>query len=188
MTRKKNNRQQNFFTAIEIPEDVAFQLELMRGGLVCRTWVERDSYHITLRYMRDVKGHVRDELFEALADGDHAPFELELQGAGSFGNADPRAVWIGVAANTRLRDLQASQEATCRRFCLKPESRQFTPHVTLARRCRASVDEVQGFIARNNLSRSRPFAVERFVVMSSVRSTGGGPYRIEEAYPLVSAM
>jgi 2'-5' RNA ligase len=44
------------FTGVEIPTDVAFELDLMKGGVWGARWVERDNYHITSRFIGDIDG------------------------------------------------------------------------------------------------------------------------------------
>lgn len=60
------------------------------------------------------------------------------------------------------------------------------PHVTLAR-CRGLAP---GAVAHWLMLRGGPmrlsFEVERFVLYSSRDSVGGGPYVVEEDYPLVA--
>ncbi|RWD19864.1 2'-5' RNA ligase family protein, partial [Mesorhizobium sp.] len=63
----------------------------------------------------------------------------------------------------------------------------FMPHVTLARlRNSSPLDVAQYLSARGNFS-ALPFRVGRFVLMSSRDSVGGGPYIVEEAWPLSGA-
>ena len=67
------------------------------------------------------------------------------------------------------------------------DARKFVPHVTLARLRNTSPAEVAKYLsARGNFS-AAPFRVGRFVLMSSRDSVGGGPYVIEEAWPLAGA-
>ena len=61
------------------------------------------------------------------------------------------------------------------------------PHVTLARlRNPNPIDVAQYLSARGNFS-TMPFKVSRFVLMSSRDSVGGGPYVVEEVWPLTGA-
>lgn len=175
------------FAALEIPGDAAIELDLMRGGVDGARWIGRENYHITLRFIGDVDGRVADEVCAALDDVEAEAFTLALAGVGAFGGDRPRAIWAGVAETAGLWALRASVEAACRRAGLAPEARKFAPHVTLARlRNGGGAAAVQRFIMRNNLYRSRPFAVDRFVLMSARPSGGGGPYVVEESFDLVS--
>ena len=178
------------FTALEIPHDVADDLEVLRGGIEGARWIDKASYHVTLRFVGDVEPPVAKELSRALGEVGGWAFETSLSGIGSFGSKSPRSVWAGVRGNPALEELQANQEAACRRIGLPPETRKFTPHVTLARLRggRGASVEVHNFISRHNLYESRPFSVEEFVLLSSRPSRGGGPYVAEEVDPVRGAM
>ncbi len=68
-----------------------------------------------------------------------------------------------------------------------PEGRKYTPHVTLARLRDSSSRQVADYLSERGLFRSEPFTVDRFVLFSSRASVGGGPYVIEEVFPLSDA-
>jgi 2'-5' RNA ligase len=109
-----------------------------------------------------------------------------LSGVGAFGQKKPHAVWAGAAASPDLYALQAEIERICQRLGLSADPRKFTPHVTLARLKNTSPIDLAGYLsARGNFSTS-PFRVSRFVLMSARESVGGGPYIVEEAWPLTS--
>ncbi|HTV70541.1 MAG TPA: RNA 2',3'-cyclic phosphodiesterase [Rhizobiaceae bacterium] len=173
------------FTALEIPRDAALSLSLLRGGLPGARWIDVENYHLTLRFIGDVEGHVADEIANAL-DRVHRPaFQLALSGVGQFGGKKPNTVYAATAPSPDLNALQGEIERICRRLGLPADPRKFTPHVTLARLKNTSPDEVALYLsARGNFS-TAPFKVGRFVLMSSRDSVGGGPYVIEEAWPLV---
>ncbi len=113
-----------------------------------------------------------------------AAFELRFDGLSSFGGRKPRAVVAAVAPVAPLMELQAEQERLLQRFGLEPEGRKYTPHVTLARLRDSSCRQVADYLTARGHYRSPSFAVSRFVLFSSRASVGGGPYIVEEAYPL----
>lgn len=175
------------FTALEIPRDAALSLSLLRGGLPGARWIDVENYHITLRFFGDVEGHVADEIANALDRVRRPAFQLRLDGVGAFGGKKPHSVWAGVAASPHLTALQAEIERICQRLGVAADPRKFTPHVTLARLRNSSPADVAAYLsARGNFS-AAPFKVGRFVLMSSRESVGGGPYVIEEAWPLIGA-
>ena len=175
------------FTALEIPRDAALSLSLLRGGLPGARWVDVENYHLTLRFFGDVEGHVADEIANALDRVRRPGFSLTLSGVGAFGGKKPHAVWAGVAASPDLYALQAEIERICQRLGLPADARKFSPHVTLARLKNANPGDVARYLsARGNFS-TLPFRVGRFVLMSSRDSVGGGPYIVEEAWPLAGA-
>jgi 2'-5' RNA ligase len=173
------------FTALEIPRDAALSLSLLRGGLPGARWVDVENYHITLRFIGDVEGHVADEIANALDRVRRPGFELQLAGVGAFGSKKPHSVWAGVAQSPDLSALQAEIERICQRAGMPADQRKFTPHVTLARLRNSSPAEVAKYLSARGNFEAAPFKVSRFVLMSSRDSVGGGPYVIEEAWPLV---
>ena len=42
------------FTGLEVPGDVAMDLDMMRGGIMGARWIDRESFHITLRFIGDI--------------------------------------------------------------------------------------------------------------------------------------
>ena len=172
------------FTALEIPSEIAINLELMRGGVEGARWIDRENYHITLRFVGEVDGGVTRELLSGLEAIASRPMELQIKGVGHFGGRKPRSLWAGVTGNGTLKDLQYSQERLCQRLGLPPDQRKFTPHVTLARLRQPRKTDVEHFLLNHSLYQSPVFKPERFVLYSSRPSRGGGPYAIEQIYPL----
>ncbi|MBN9070302.1 MAG: RNA 2',3'-cyclic phosphodiesterase [Rhizobiales bacterium] len=175
------------FTALEIPRDAALSLSLLRGGLPGARWIDVENYHLTLRFIGDVEGHVADEIADALDRVRRPSFPLTLSGVGQFGGRKPHSIWAGVKVSPDLAALQAEIERICQRLGLPADPRKFTPHVTLARLKNASPDAVARYLAMRGNFAAMPFKVGRFVLMSSKESVGGGPYIIEEAWPLGAA-
>jgi len=83
--------------------------------------------------------------------------------------------------------LQGEVERICQRLGLPPDPRKFTPHVTLARLRNSRLDDVVHYLSGRGDFRTSPFTIGRFVLMSSKESVGGGPYIVEEAFPLSEA-
>ncbi len=176
------------FTALEIPRDAALSLSLLRGGLPGARWIDVENYHITLRFIGDVEGHVADDIADALDRVRRPSFTLSLAGVGAFGQKKPHSVWAGVTASPDLSALQAEIDRICQRLGIGADPRKFTPHVTLARLRNSNPAEVARYLsARGNFS-ATPFKVGRFVLMSSRDSVGGGPYIVEEAWPLTGSV
>ena len=121
------------FTALEIPRDAALSLSLLRGGLPGARWIDVENYHLTLRFIGDVEGHVADEIANALDRVRRPSFPLALSGVGAFGSKKPHSIWAGVTASPDLAALQAEIERICQRIGVAADPRKFVPHVTLAR-------------------------------------------------------
>jgi 2'-5' RNA ligase len=172
------------FTAIEIPEPVKARLSMYRGSLRGARWVEAEDYHLTLRFFGDVERRTAREIEEILGGIDSLPFSIELSGLSAFGGDRPRAIVALATLHPSLIALQAGHEMVARSAGLAPETRKFTPHVTLARLKGTRPGEAAEYLSLYGGLASLSFEVERVVLMSSKPGTGGGPYVVEAAFPL----
>ena len=174
------------FVGLEIPRDVGAIISGLRGGLPGARWIDVENYHITLRFLGDIDDRTADEAAVTLWDIRRAPFPVTINGVKSFGSRKPHSIYAAVEPNPSLMALQADIERRMQRIGLPPESRRFTPHVTVAR-CRGTTSSaIANYLGMRGLFRAGPFMAERFVMLSSRASQGGGPYIVEEAYPLES--
>jgi RNA 2',3'-cyclic 3'-phosphodiesterase len=174
------------FTALEIPRYVGDSLSIMRGGLPGARWIDPENYHLTLRFIGDIDDALAREIALMLGRVQRRPFELRLDGLTSFGGRKPRAVVAAATAVPALIELQAEHERILQRLGLEPEGRKYIPHVTLARLRDSSSHQVADYLSMRAHYRSASFEVERFVLYSSRSSVGGGPYVVEEGYPLMA--
>src|ERR1043165_9525878 len=75
------------------------QTKLGDAGAVVR-WVARESMHLTIHFLGDVRESELPEIERGLAEGlaKLAPFDLECSGLGVFPNQKrPRVVWVGLS-------------------------------------------------------------------------------------------
>jgi RNA 2',3'-cyclic 3'-phosphodiesterase len=172
------------FTALELPERVAAQIAIARGGLVGARWLEPEDYHITLRFVGDIDARAAQDVAETLGDIRRPKAFVRFESLSWFGGDKPRAIVAKVKADPALMDLQADQERRLRRIGLEPETRKYTPHVTLARLRGAAQGAVADYLAARGALVAEAFTAERFVLYSARDGTGGGPYVVEAAYPL----
>lgn len=173
------------FAAIAVPEEIGEGLLSRQQGLAEANWRPLDAFHITLRFMGEVREDVARDLDIEFANIGGGPFEVSLQGAGSFGEGrEIHAVWTGVAESEPLRHLARACEIAARRAGIAPDRRLYTPHVTLAYLRRPDPVAVAHWIQANNLLKSPAFRVDRFGLYSSWRTSEGARYRLEAEYPL----
>jgi 2'-5' RNA ligase len=177
------------FTAIEIPAGVAQSLATLRGGLPRARWIDPENYHLTLRFIGDVDGNAAEALAEALARVHRSAFNVRLVGVEALGTRRPHAIVARAESTPALLELQAEHERICQRLGLPPDGRKYIPHVTLARLDNGPHRDIARDIAQYLGLRggfiAGPFPVERFALFSARDSVGGGPYLIEEDYPLL---
>jgi 2'-5' RNA ligase len=174
------------FTGLEIPPAVGDALSMLRGGLPGARWIDRENYHLTLRFIGDVDDMIAHEVESTLGRVPRAPFELRVDGLSSFGGHKPRALVAAITPTQPLMDLQAEHERLMQRVGLEPGGRKYTPHVTLARLRDSSSRQVAEYLSNRAGFRSASFKVSRFVLFSSRASVGGGPYVVEASYPFAA--
>jgi len=172
------------FTAIELPESIAAELAIARGGVVGARWLEPADYHVTLRFIGDIDTRAAREIADTLGDIHRAQAAVRFEGLSWFGGDKPRAIVAKVKADPALMDLQAEQERRLRRIGVEPETRKYTPHVTLARLRGVAQTAIADYLAARGALHAYAFMAERFVLYSARDGTGGGPYLVEAAYPL----
>src|SRR5215212_7625315 len=98
------------FTGLEIPAELAESLSLLRGGLPGARWIDRENYHLTLRFIGDVDDEVGSEVAWLLGKVRRREFELQLDGLSAVGGRRPRAVVVTVAPSPSVMELQAEHE------------------------------------------------------------------------------
>ena len=173
------------FAALAIPEDIGLALARRQTGVEGARWRPLESLHLTLRFFGDIREDIARDLDAELVAVRGQAFDLELAGAGAFGEGpDLQVLWAGVAESEPLRRLAKACEAAARRVGLKPEPRRYRPHLTLAYLRHPDPGEVAAWIQANNLLRSPPIRVESFGLYSSFLGSEQAHYRLEAAYPL----
>ena len=99
-------------------------------------WVEPDQYHVTLKFLGDVRRERVDNVEEAMGRvaGSTKAFSTEFGGFGAFPTIRrPRVIWLGLDANPELRCLKQDLEWSLGDVGFDAETRAFHPHVTLGR-------------------------------------------------------
>jgi 2'-5' RNA ligase len=173
------------FAALAMPEEIGTALQTRQSGIEGARWRPLEALHVTLRFFGQVREDVARDLDGELARIGGRPFEINLQGAGSFADGDDiNAVWAGVAPNPALSRLAEACESAARRAGLAADKRRYRPHVTLAYLRRPDPAQVAAWIQANNLLKSPPIRVDRFGLFSSHQTKDGSVYELETEYAL----
>jgi RNA 2',3'-cyclic 3'-phosphodiesterase len=127
------------FVALEIPSDVRGAIGALIRKLEpeCRgaRWVRPESVHVTLKFIGEASPQKVDRI-KATLSGVRAAGTVRLQfrGAGFFPNErHPRVFWAGIGATPNLAKLAGDVERGLERLEIPRETREFHPHLTLAR-------------------------------------------------------
>lgn len=173
------------FVGLEIPSDIAFALSLKRGGLHGARWIDQEKYHITLRFIGDIDERKADDAVDVLHYIDRPPFELSLGNLDMFASrSKPHSLWASITPSMPLMTLQSEIERGLRKIGLSPDSRKFTPHVTIARLKGTNCTDAARYLSERGDYFSPVFQVASFVLFSSRNSIGGGQYLVEERFGL----
>ena len=143
------------FIAIELPDELKLGLDQIEAQLKSEKqpwvkWVEPSSIHLTLKFLGNIAVDRTGDITRAMEEAARGipPFQLEVKDLGVFPNLKRvQVAWVGLSGEVdKLSQLQQRLESNLERLGFAPESRAFTPHLTLARlRNQASLDERQRF-------------------------------------------
>ncbi len=173
------------FVALGLPDDVRHALSNLGNGVPGARWSQAQNYHLTLRFVGNVDGHVADDVHDALSGIQADGFDLRLKGLSWFGTQKRPSAIVACAEKTpALLHLHQKVESAVARAGLGPDDRKFMPHVTLARLKGATVPSVQRYCAERADFQTQPFFVDRFTLYSSFLSQSGAIYTPEADYPL----
>jgi RNA 2',3'-cyclic 3'-phosphodiesterase len=139
------------FIALEIPANVRAALGEISAKLRSQAgrgvrWTDPRGIHLTLKFI----GHVEEARVEAIRGalaGVHAAQAVEaaFRGLGWFPNArHPRVIWAGVEAGASIPALATEIERALEPLGIARESREFRPHLTLARIQEERIKEEKG--------------------------------------------
>ncbi len=173
------------FLALPVPDEVADRLVAIQRGVPGARWRQRETLHVTLRFVGEVSETVARDLDELVAEIRVAPFPVTVTGAGSFGGDQPDTLWMGIDGGEPLALLAQRCERACRKAGLAPEGRTYRPHVTIAY-LRGGTDRarVLAFERNQSLFRAGPWIADRFGLYSSWLGKGPSTYIEEAQYPL----
>ena len=177
------------FVAIELPDElrqelVELETQLKTGNQPWVKWVDPYSIHLTLKFLGNVAVGRIGEITKAVEEATRGvyPFPLEIKDLGVFPNLKRvQVAWVGLRGEVdKLGQLQRRVESSLAPLGFAPESRQFTPHLTLARiRNQASLDERQRFgqlIASAKFEAAHSIEVDALSLMRSQLTREGAIY------------
>jgi 2'-5' RNA ligase len=110
------------------------QEKLAESGADLRL-VEPENIHVTMRFLGDIQPTMIDRIQSAMEQIVFKPFDVEIHGVGAFPSTKyARVVWAGIKEGAEgLRDIFNQVEPRLRNLGLRPDSKGFSPHITIAR-------------------------------------------------------
>jgi RNA 2',3'-cyclic 3'-phosphodiesterase len=172
------------FLAITIPDGPAARLRAIQRGVYGAKWRPRENFHLTVRFLDQVRHDQARALDELLAEYRQKPFELTIRGVGWFGGAEPRALWVGIAPSEPLMRLVTGVDRMSSKAGFDPRSEKFTPHITLAYCAGTTAQDAARFAQRLALFHAGAFVVDGYGLYSSWQTKRLNRYVEEAFYPL----
>jgi 2'-5' RNA ligase len=172
------------FVALPVPEHIAGALAELRPppGRAVRPAATADL-HVTLHFLgQGDAAAVASVLGTVQADA----FSLTFGDLGRFSQRGGRTVlYLDVERSAPLLVLHAAAARALGRLGFAPETRPYSPHVTLARLGRgAPAALIEAFLEQPLPAQARQFRCERFALYASEAVAAGGRYRVIDSFAL----
>jgi len=141
--------------------------------------VDSSNFHMTLHFIGNTSIAEMECLDMQARLLNAESFDVILDCSGFF--KKPRVLWFGCqTAPKALHDLQGNLGQQISQCAYTPETRPYSPHLTVARKIIGAPAAI-------------PFEpvhweVNRFVLVESISIPGGVRYEVVQSYPLVSAL
>lgn len=185
------------FVGIRPAEDIILAAVELQSGLKAAIarfseppvmrWVPPGNFHLTLRFLGQVKTSRLDDLKEACrrAATGHNPFELIHCGLGVFPSTrKPRLLWSGLSNTGELHALERSLTGELSRVGFGPEEREFRPHLTLARLKAPGRGDWDGLLRKEASLGTSP--LDRIILYESRLATSGATYHELASFRVIS--
>lgn len=180
------------FVALDLREDVRQAVRELIARLKPlgkgARWVRPEGMHVTLKFIGHTDAKNLDAIRATLATvRSEQAVELRFHGLGFFPNERrARVVWCGIEASANLARLAADIETVLEPLEIERESRDFAPHLTLARlNPPGRADEL---VRAAHEFQSHEFGSAReteFHLFESILGRGGAEYRKLAGYLFV---
>lgn len=127
------------FVALDLSDAVRSEIvkfsEKLRAEFPAARWARSEGIHVTLKFIGEVQDERIPQIENALSGvNSAAPVEMNFRGAGFFPDERrPRVFWIGIQGTPNLAEIAAQIETQLEPLGVARESREFKPHLTLAR-------------------------------------------------------
>ena len=128
------------FFAVDIEDQTIVRRLSEVQGMLANTGahlklVKPQNIHLTVRFLGNISPPTVDTIYEEMKQLSFAPFTIELRGLGAFPKLSyPRVVWAGIRKGAdELTKIFEQLEPRLRGLGFKPDSKGFSPHLTIAR-------------------------------------------------------
>ena len=148
---------------------------------------KREELHVTLQFLGEVADDHHVLVRNTLATVKVSPFTITLRGLGQFPpEGAPQVLWSRVEPSPFLSALHhAIGAALTDAIGFRPESRPYTPHVTLAYvKESLAPDQWEAYLRTHDAVPTFSVLVNRFALYSSTRMEDGPQYQVQAEFDL----
>jgi len=152
-------------------------------------WVADGNIHLTLKFLGSTPDGQEAAVIAAATSvaARFSPMTVSLKGIGAFPSPrKPRIVWAGMSGETAsLASLSAGLDKVFVDLGFEPETRPFSPHVTIGRaRKGESTPSLEAHLARFDKELGPAFTIEEIVLFHSDLTPAGPLYTRRGSAPL----
>jgi 2'-5' RNA ligase len=182
------------FVALEIPaavrESLAALITELRDAASRVSdkrprWVRAENLHVTLKFIGEAAPEKLDAIRGALAAvRSDSPVEMNFRGLGFFPNEKRMKVfWAGITASRNLAPLAAEIDRALSTLGIPRETREFAPHLTLARLEPPGMHEaLRGAIQAAQSREFGSFQTREFLLIESKTRPTGAEYTVLQSF------
>jgi len=177
------------FTAIDLPAEIRnllVEVITKLRPLARITWSRPENLHITTKFIGQWPEERLQELNALLAGlTPRARIPIQVRGLGFYPGAKyPRVFWAGVEAPPELTALASETDRALAKLGLEPESRAYSPHLTLARFKQPSgLEAFHKAVVGLGQPEFGAFEADRFYLYLSKPGPGGSVYTRLSEFP-----
>ena len=185
---RHGGRSARLFVSLDVPRNATAVIHAAiapwREVFPVARWVAPSSWHVTVRFLGPVRAEQLARIGVAVGEAaaTKAPFGTRLRELGAFPSpCRARVVWVGLDdGEGRMAALALALDAALSAE-LRPETRAFRPHLTVAR-CDPPLSLPGSFLSTS--LEPVGFEVDRVVLFESVPSGPSPRYEALEVFPL----
>ena len=182
------------FVALEIPSAVrdnfAALIDDLRKADASSSrrgarWVRPENLHVTLKFIGHVDAAKLDSLCAALAPvRSDSPLDVDFRSLGFFPSEKrPRVLWVGAKTSPNLAALATDIDKQLEPLGIPRETREFTPHLTLARFDPPGISEKLRGAAQKTLHREfGKLRTNEFHLIESKTKPAGAEYTTLQSF------
>ncbi|MBN2613874.1 MAG: RNA 2',3'-cyclic phosphodiesterase [Bacteroidales bacterium] len=172
------------FIAIDIPFSVAIKDCISSFSAALENekikWLEPDNLHLTLKFLGETKETMLQTIGDTLAiiASEQPVFDISIKGPGVFKSiVKPTVIWLGVEVNPILETLYSAINVQMEKLGFIPESRKFSPHLTIGRvKYIKEKSKLQQLLQENSTKVFQHFRAGEIVFYESILGYTGPKY------------